>query len=115
MRLDKSFIYACPMCKPRLENGGHQQNEEESDSSKIDFYTHKMGGIKPKIYEINHQLSKEIFKVIFIQETWFNSTVSSEELTSNTNYQIIRHDRSNFNTNKINGGEYSLLMLVHNS
>lgn len=32
-----------------------------------------MSGIKSKIYDINHQLSKEIYKVIFIQESWFNS------------------------------------------
>lgn len=79
----------------------------------IDFYNHNMFGIKSKIAQINHSLSMEAFHIYLIQETWANATVQDEEIIFNTKYNIIRHDRSHFQTNKVNGG--GLLTLIHNS
>lgn len=72
-----------------------------------------MSGIKSKIAKINHSLSMEAYQIYLIQETWANATVQDEEIIANSNYNIIRHDRSQFNTNRINGG--GLMTLIHNS
>lgn len=45
---------------------------------------------------MNDALAKSNIDVINIQETWYNDSISSTEITSGTNYTIIRADRSSF-------------------
>lgn len=72
-----------------------------------------MSGIKTKIHKINDVLSQEHFHVYAIQETWLNHTVTSDEIIAGTNYSIVRHDRSLFLSNRVNGG--GVAMLIHKS
>lgn len=55
----------------------------------------------------------ESFHVICLQETWFNDTINDQEIIGNTNYQVLRNDRSSFLSNRKNGG--GVLTLLHNS
>lgn len=72
-----------------------------------------MSGIKTKINGIRHILTQDPFHVICIQESWLNESVTNEEIISGTKYEIIRNDRSSFQSNRKNGG--GVLMLVHQS
>lgn len=100
--------YKCTSCKELSQN-----IEEIPVPTKIRFYSNSLSGIKSKLQHINHQLTREIFDVTFIQETWMNESVTDDELLSNTNYQIVRHDRSQFNSRLKNGR--GILTLIHNA
>lgn len=65
--------------------------------------------MKSKVHQFNHELSRENYHIILIQQTWLNSNGLDEEIIGNT----IRGDEAKFNSNRINGG--GVLSLIHNS
>lgn len=79
----------------------------------LTFFTMNLSGMKSKIHNINNILTQNHFHIYAIQETWLNSTVTSEEIIAGTNYSIIRNDRSTFLSNRKNGG--GVAILIHNS
>lgn len=50
------------------------------------------------------------FGLIAIQETWFNSTISSAEILAFTDYAMCREDRDYSATGKVDGGGLALFI-----
>lgn len=63
-----------------------------------------ISGGRGKIYRINDFLANTTFDVIAIQETWFDHSVNSDEITASVNYGIFRMDRSKFKNDRTKGG-----------
>lgn len=51
-------------------------------------------GIKSKIASINTYLLSTVYDLILIQETWLDESIDSSVLVRDTNFSIIRKDRS---------------------
>lgn len=76
----------------------------------LTIYCQNISGAKSKIAKINELLTKSLFNVIALQETWFDETVEEYELVKNTNYKLIRQDRRDTSHVKIGGGGVALLI-----
>lgn len=63
-----------------------------------------ISGGKPKLANFNHFLSNTSYDVITIQETWFDESVKDGEITGNSNFNIIRRDRSATTNKRLRGG-----------
>lgn len=44
------------------------------------------------------------YNIICLQETWFDSKITNEEIISSTSFNIVRHDRSCFKNIRLRGG-----------
>lgn len=76
----------------------------------IMLYVHNLSGAASKIHAINQKLATTIFDVFALQETWFNSKTDTAALTANTEFILLRADRSNSaNTKKKMGGGIAIL------
>lgn len=57
-------------------------------------YSQNLSGAKSKIYAINDKLSLELYDIVCIQETWWDTKITDEEIISNSRYIILSKDRS---------------------
>lgn len=77
----------------------------------LHIYTHNTSGTKNKIFNMNHKLANCDYDIIRLQETWWNDSVQSVELTRGTPYEGFRFDRSQSSNQAQTGG--AALILAH--
>lgn len=70
----------------------------------ISIYSQNISGGRSKLYRINDFLANTLFNIVAIQETWYDSSISNDELRAGVDFQIARMDRSNFKNNRTKGG-----------
>lgn len=68
------------------------------------IYTQNISGGRTKIQSINDRIANMHYDVISLQETWFLSTITNEELIANIPFTVYRRDRCHFHNDATSGG-----------
>lgn len=79
----------------------------------IHMICHNASGMKSKIGRINEYLGTTVFDLLLIQETWFDTSVETLELTRDTNFTAVRMHRSCTKNTRIRGG--GTIIIIRNS
>lgn len=121
-------IVKCSNCKYANINGSNLKkliNNTLKENSSIEashmknnkllIYSHNLSGAKSKIYQINNFLAITNYEVICLQETWFNDSVTNEEILASTNFNANRSDRHTFINTRKNGGGIITFAIMQNS
>lgn len=110
--VDKSKSINCVMCMHYVhfgcaESGSLTEENEVTEISHRDFlsiYCQNISGGRTKTTLINDFLMTTPFAIICVQETWFNESVTDDELIKNTNFMVFRQDRELTRHHKEGGG-----------
>lgn len=62
---------------------------------------------------LNAFLAQEKYEILAFQETWLTTEILSMEFAHNTNYEVFRRDRAEFQNSRYRGG--GVLILIHKS
>lgn len=76
----------------------------------IQIYCQNLSGAKSKVKGINHQLMRTDFSIICLQETWFDESISNDEIVSFSKFSIYRQDRFSTGHHKSSGGGVCILV-----
>lgn len=91
--------------KPAISNDDQAVQSNNASSTRIfQIYVHNLSGAKSKISKLNHFLATTSHDLILLQETWYTNIITDAEIVANTNFTIIRADRSEFVNKRTLGG-----------
>lgn len=75
------------------------------------IYSQNVSGARRKTSDLTDFLAATTYKIVAIQETWFNQTIDSNEIMAFTNFNIYREDRDLVGLGKKDGG--GLAIFIH--
>lgn len=69
-------------------------NMKRTQESRLFLYNHNISGGKEQISKINNKLSQTSYKIILLQETWFNELIHTNAITNITEFNAFRNESS---------------------
>lgn len=82
----------------------------EDVNTSMRIYIQNISGSKSKTSQINTFLTEAGFDLIFIQETWWNNSITNDVVIQGTEYCLYRSDRDLIRAERDDGGGVAILL-----